>query len=281
MCVIVSQKSKVKSQNDESPYAVITGKPVALGGSLGREEATGFGGSIILKLLAAKLGLKKRHATIAIQGFGNVGYWFAHFADKAGFTVVAAGDSKGAVSVPKGLNPQLTLACKEEKGKIASCYCVGSVCDLRHGKAISDDELLTLDVDVLVPAAMEGVIGIHNVQSVRAKAIIEMANGPVTEAAAVVLRKKGVVLVPDILANAGGVTASYFEWVQNLSGYYWTKTLVFERLGEIMEAAFAAVWELAQEKKVDLHTAAYILAVQRVADAMMLRGHRAEGKGNF
>ena len=121
--------------------------------------------------------------------------------------------------MPKGLNPQLTLACKEEKGKIASCYCVGSVCDLRHGKAISDDELLTLDVDVLVPAAMEGVIGIHNVQSVRAKAIIEMANGPVTEAAAVVLRKKGVVLVPDILANAGGVTASYFEWVQNLSGY--------------------------------------------------------------
>ncbi|MCH7952147.1 Glu/Leu/Phe/Val dehydrogenase [Patescibacteria group bacterium] len=259
-------------QNLSSPYAVLTGKPVELGGSQGREEATGLGGSIVLERLAKKLRLRRQYTTVAVQGFGKVGYWFAYFADRAGFKVVAASDSKGAVHVPKGLNPDLTLSCKKEKGKIAGCYCVGSVCDLKHGKAITNDELLELDVDVLVPAALEGAIHKGNAKKIRARAVLELANGPVTPEADVILRQRGIVTVPDILANAGGVTASYFEWSQNLSGYYWKKPLVFQRLREIMESAFDAVWGISKRKKVDLRRAAYILAVQRVLDAMKLRG---------
>lgn len=271
---VISQKSKVKSQNFSSPYAVVTGKPVELGGSQGRTEATGLGGAIVLERLASKLKMRKQYTTVAIQGFGNVGYWFSHFADKAGFKIVAASDSKGGVWVPKGLNPKTTLNCKKEKGKIASCYCVGSVCDLKHGKPISNEELLELDVDVLVPAALEGVINKENAEKIKAKVIVEMANGPVTSEADKILRKRKIISVPDILANAGGVTVSYFEWSQNLSGYYWKKDLVFKRLREIMENSFEIVWEVSKKKKVGLRTAAYILAVQRVIKAMKLRGNR-------
>jgi len=266
------QSAKGERQSDgANPYAVVTGKPVELGGSLGREEATGLGGSIILEKVAEKLKLCRQNTTVAVQGFGNVGYWFAYFANKAGFKVVAAADSKGAVCVPRGLNPKLTLVCKEKSGRIADCYCVGSVCDIQHGKTITNDEFLNLDVDILVPAALEGVIHKANAASVRAKAIIEMANGPVTPEADVVLRRRGIVLVPDILSNSGGVTTSYFEWSQNLSGYYWKKELVFERLREVMDSAFDRVWKISEERKVDLRTAVYILAVQRVVDVLRLR----------
>lgn len=264
-------KAQLKTQSYSSLNAVVTGKPIELGGSQGREEATGLGGTIVLEQLAKKLKLRRQHTTVAVQGFGNVGYWFAYFADKAGFKIVAASDSKGAVQVPKGMNPELTLTCKKEKGKIASCYCVGSVCDLKHGKAMADEKLLELDVDILVPAALEGVIHKGNAGKIRARAIVELANGPVTSEADGLLRKRGTVLVPDILANAGGVTVSYFEWLQNLSGNYWKKELVFERLREIMEVAFDAVWRISEEKKVDLRRAAYILAVQRVVDVLRLR----------
>jgi glutamate dehydrogenase/leucine dehydrogenase len=267
------QNLKLKMQNYSSPYAVVTGKPVELGGSQGREEATGLGGSIVLEKLAKKLKLKKQYTTIAVQGFGNVGYWFSYFADRAGFKVVAASDSKGVVHVPKGLNPELTLACKREKGHIAGCYCVGSVCDLRHGKPIASESLLELEVDILVPAALEAAINKGNAKKIRARAIVELANGPVTPEADEILRKRGIVLVPDILANVGGVTTSYFEWAQNLSGYYWKKKLVFERLREIMESSFNAVWSISKQKKVDLRTAAYILAVQRVVNVLRLRSY--------
>jgi glutamate dehydrogenase/leucine dehydrogenase len=264
---------KWQMANHSSPYAVVTGKPVELGGSQGRSEATGLGGAIVLEKLAEKMKLKKSNARVAVQGYGNVGYWFSYFAEKAGFKVVAASDSKGSVFVPKGISPELTLECKREKGQIAGCYCVGSVCDLKHGKPISNEELLELDVDVLVPAALEGVINKGNAGKIRAKVIVEMANGPVTPEADVILGKRGIISIPDILANAGGVTTSYFEWVQNLSGYYWKKELVFKRLREIMEDSFESVWKTSRDKEIDLKTAAYVLAVQRVVDALRLRSH--------
>ncbi len=271
--IIQSAKLKVKSYG--GPCAVVTGKPVELGGSLGREEATGLGGSIILERLAQKLKLRRRDTRVAVQGFGNVGYWFVFFAKISGFKVVAAADSQGAVYVPKGLDPKRTLACKEKKGRIAGCYCAGSVCDLHYGHTLSNDELLALDVDVLVPAALEGVINKRNVGSIRAKAIIEMANGPVMPEADGVLLDKGIISVPDILANSGGVTTSYFEWKQNLTGSLWTKAVVFKRLRKVMETAFEEVWATAKEKKVSLRMAAYILAVERVTEAMKFQKTQA------
>ncbi len=261
------------ARNYSSPYAVLTGKPIELGGSQGRTEATGFGGFIILEQLAKKLKLRRQYTTIAIQGFGNVGYWFAYYADRAGFKVVAASDSQGGVYVPRGLSPELTMTRKRERGQIAGNYCVGSVCDLKLGKDISQEELLELDVDILVPAALEGVIHKKNAAKIKAKAIIELANGPVTPEADAIFIKRKMQSVPDILANAGGVTTSYFEWSQNLSGYYWKKDLVFERLQEILEDAFENVWEISKDKHTDLRTAAYILAVSRVVEAMKLRGN--------
>ena len=266
------QNSKFKIQDDESPYAVLTGKPVELGGSQGREEATGFGGAIVLEQIAKKLKLKRQYTTVAIQGFGNVGYWFAYFADQAGFKVVAASDSKGAIFVPKGMNPELTLAGKKEQGTIAGNYCVGSVCDVKLGKTLAEEDLLQLKVDILVPAALEGSIHKGNAGKVQARIVIEMANAPVTPEADVVLQKKGVLIVPDILSNAGGVTTSYFEWSQNLSGASWKKEVVLRKLREAMETAFDAVWSVSKEKHLDLRSAAYVLAVRRVLDAMRLRG---------
>ena len=251
---------------------VLTGKPVAIGGSLGREEATGLGGSFILTRLAKKLNLKPKTTTIAIQGFGNVGYWFAYFADKLGFKVVAASDSQGGIYVPEGLNPKLTLECKQDKGKIAGCYCVGSVCDLKKGKAITNADLLELNVDIIVPAALENVITKDNAQKIKAKAIIEMANGPVTPEADTILNQRGILSAPDVLSNAGGVTVSYFEWVQNNQGYYWEKAEVFKKLEVIIDQAFTAAWNVSLKQKVNLRTGAYLVAVDRIAAAMRLRG---------
>jgi glutamate dehydrogenase/leucine dehydrogenase len=262
---------KSESHNYSSPYAVLTGKPIELGGSQGRTEATGYGGAIILDKLAAKLKMRKQYTTVAVQGFGNVGYWFSYFSDRLGFKVVAASDSGGAIYVPKGLNPELTLQKKMKLGGMAGNYCVGSVCDLKQGKDISQEELLSLDVDILVPAALEGVINEKNATKIKAKAIIEMANGPVTPQADKILSKRRIISVPDVLANAGGVTTSYFEWSQNLSGFYWKKDVVLNRLKEIMEKSFEEVWSVYKEKKVDMRTAAYILAVKRVVEAMRLR----------
>jgi glutamate dehydrogenase (NADP+) len=254
--------------------AAFTGKPVVLGGSLGREEATGLGGFFILKQLAKQLDQKPEETTLAIQGFGNVGYWFAYFAQQAGFKVIAASDSQGGVLVSEGLNPELTLACKKEKGQIAECYCAGSVCDLGKGKPLTNEELLELDVDVVVPAALEQVITRENADKIQAKIVLELANGPVTPEADQILLKRGIISVPDILANSGGVTASYFEWVQNLSGASWEKPVVFDRLEQKLNQAFADVWERYQDlgsKKASLRTAAYGIALERLAQAMQAR----------
>gem|GEM_PF-8877 len=406
------QSSKFKVQSHMA--ATFTGKPIELGGSQGREEATGYGGVVILKALLSKLTVddsgiedsggkwkveggknkskqsifnplsstttfhhlpsivsaRPQDITVAVQGFGNVGYWFAHFADKAGFKVVAVSDSKGGIYVPEGLNPELTLKCKQEHGYLAGCYCVGSVCDivnmtvddrkwkvgvedrrskiekstnpsstfnllppsstLHHlssnkikGSSITNAELLALPVDILVPAALENAItgeslrnfsqrsfvsqtSIH-ASKIRAKIIIEMANGPTTPEADEILNKKGVLVLPDVLCNSGGVTGSYFEWVQNRMGYYWTKEEMLEKLELKMQQAFEGMWKMWEELLVISYSSgkkdngvrknqitnaktnnqqpttnnhfpsprfsAYYLALKRILKAMELRGH--------
>ncbi|MGD9129570.1 MAG: Glu/Leu/Phe/Val dehydrogenase [Candidatus Woesebacteria bacterium] len=256
-----------------NPWATFTGKPLTLGGSEGREEATGLGGVYILEALVQALGIKrKKDVSIAIQGFGNVGFWFAKHADDLGYKVVAVSDSKGGVYVEQGLAPQKTLDCKQKKGKVANCLCSHEKCDLNNGKQISNQELLELDVDILVPAALENVITKENANKIKAKAIIELANGPLTPEADQILAKKDILVVPDILANAGGVTVSYFEWVQNLQSFYWTKKEVLDRLKPMMEKAFAEMWQTKEKHQVDGRMATYMTAVKRVVDAILVRG---------
>lgn len=244
----------------ENPLATFTGKPLGLGGSAGRTEATGLGGFFVFEKLVEKLGLKnKSEITIAIQGFGNVGYWFAHHAHQAGYKVVAVSGSRGGVYDEAGLDPEKVLAHKQETGQLL-------------GTAITNEALLELDVDILVPAALENVITKDNAARVKAKAILELANGPTSPAADEILTDKGIILVPDVLANAGGVTVSYFEWAQNLQGYYWTKEEVISKLQPLMEDAFAQMWEMKKTKKVSGRMATYMTAVKRVVDTMVLRG---------
>ena len=281
-------ESHVSHKTHESHLATFTGKPIELGGSQGREEATGFGGAIILKELIQRLRNRNyqlpitnyqfpdrnQEITVAIQGFGNVGYWFAHFADQAGFKVMAVSDSKGGIYVPEGLNPELTLKCKSEHGYLAGCYCSGSVCDLKKGKQISNEELLTLPVDILVPAALENSLNSQNSPNIQAKIVLEMANGPTTPEADEILKKRGIMVVPDVLCNAGGVTTSYFEWVQNRMGYYWEKEEVLQKLEKKMNQAFEGMWREWERLKEhpSLRIAAYVLALGRILRAMELRG---------
>lgn len=243
-----------------NPLATFTGKPLELGGSQGRDEATGLGGVYVLEELAKVLDWQeKQNITIAIQGFGNVGYWFAEHAAQRGYRVVAVSDSKGGVYVPDGLEPAKVLEEKKKTGALP-------------GEKISNEDLLELDVDVLVPAALENVITMENADKIKAKVIIEMANGPVAPDAEAALLKKDKLVVPDVLANAGGVSTSYFEWVQNLQGEMWDKPTVLSELEPLMVTSFQAIWEMAQTHNLSLRQAAYSRAMKRVIDAMMLRG---------
>ncbi len=254
--------------------AAFTGKPVAIGGSEGRTEATGWGGAVVFEELAKKLGLKKSKTTVAIQGFGNVGFYIAKRLHQLGYKIVALSDSRGGIFDKrlKGMDPDHVMAAKKEKGVIDGCYCIGSVCDCEHYVAISNEKLLQLPVDVLIPAALENVITKSNIGKIRAKAILEMANGPLTPDADSRLLKRKIPVVPDVLSNAGGVTTSYFEWAQNLSGLYWTHEQVISRLEQVMRSSFTAVWEKAHELKSDLRTGAYVVALERIRDAMKARG---------
>ncbi len=257
----------------ENSLATFTGKPLNLGGSHGRSEATGLGGVYVLEKLMEKLGkTKKDQVTIAIQGFGNVGYWFAYHADKLGYKVVAVSDSKGGIYLTEGLDPAKVLACKQENGRVSNCKCSHQNCDCQKAKVISNQEILELDVDVLVPAALENVITPDNTTKIKAKAIIEMANGPITPEADEILAKNNVLVVPDVLANAGGVTTSYFEWVQNLSGYYWTHSEVLAKLKPLMEQAFEQMWTVKEQYHLDGRMAAYVNAVKSVVETMITRG---------
>lgn len=251
----------------ENPGATFTGKPLELGGSQGREEATGLGGFYVLESLFEEI--KKEHGwkqksdvTIAVQGFGNVGYWFIHHVVLAGYKVVAISDSRGGVVVEAGIDPAKALETKKESGAVAHY----------GGRQISNEELLTLDVDVLVPAALESVITADNAGEIKAAVVLELANGPTTPEADAILHENGVLMIPDVLANAGGVSTSYFEWVQNLHGYYWTHQEVLAKLEPLMKDAFAAFWKILQDESVDGRMAAYSMAVKRVVDTMLIRG---------
>lgn len=242
---------------------VITGKPLTFGGSQGRDEATGLGGFYILSLLKEKLSFIPEKTTIAIQGFGNAGYHFARFAHGAGYKIVCVSDSHGAIYDGEGLDPNKVQLAKEAGG---------SVTLYKECKRIEGDAVLTQEADVLVPAALGGVIHKDNADKIKAKVILELANGPTATAADEILYKKGIIVAPDVLANAGGVTVSYFEWLQNRANEYWDKEQVKSRLKPIMERSFNEIWNFAKEKGVDLRKAAYALALKRIAASMEARG---------
>ncbi len=243
--------------------AVVTGKPVEMGGSLGRREATGRGCMLVTKEAMHHLGLDMKGATVAVQGFGNVGSIAAKLLAREGCKIVAIGDRDGAFHNAKGIDVHAAIAHAEKHRTLRG---------FDGADAIETEALLTMDVDVLVPAALENVITTKNAPDIRAKLICEGANGPTTAAADRILDDKGIFVIPDILANAGGVTVSYFEWVQDRMGYFWSEDDVNERLGGIMTRSFQEVLALAKQHDVNMRTAAYMVSISRVATVHRLRG---------
>jgi len=265
MAWMVDEYSKLAGKFSPASF---TGKPLNIGGLQGRIEATGYGGVIILDELAKKLQCKPKEITLAIQGLGNVGYYFAESAHKKGYKILAVSEIEGSVCVKQGLNPKKTLECRKEKKCIGECCCLNQICNSNIGRAITNEKFLELDVDILVPAAKEEVITEKNASKIKAKYIIEMANGPITPEAEMILEKKGIKIVPDILANAGGVTASYSEWLQSKEKKRWLKKKVLNKLSDTLGKAFDEVWDLSKKENINLRKAAYLLAVGRVVKAM-------------
>jgi len=245
--------------------AVITGKPIALGGSLGRNDATARGGYYLVRHLADELGLGA-NMRVAIQGFGNAGQFYAKLAAGDGHKIVAVSDSSGAIRSDSGLDVEKLIA-----GKTAG-RSVASLADELGAKVIPADELIGVDCELLVPAALEDMITVDNVGTIKAKVLLELANGPVTPDADKILEERGIIVLPDILANAGGVTVSYFEWVQNRQGYYWDLEEIHERLKKIMEREGGKVWSIARQRGVTARTAAYIHALSRLSTAIEAHG---------
>ncbi len=246
-----------------SCLGVVTGKPIALGGSQGRNEATARGCFFVSQEAAKVKKFPLKGATAAIQGFGNAGAILARLYHEAGVKVIAVSDSKGGIHNPKGLNIPAVLKHKEKTGQVKG---------YRDSDSVSNEELLELKCDILAPSALENVITLANADRIRAKIIAEAANGPTTPGADKVLYKKGIFVLPDILANAGGVTVSYFEWVQDLQGFFWDEENVNRQLQRIMTNSFRDVHAASQKYKVNMRTAAYILAIDRVASATKVRG---------
>ena len=248
---------------------VITGKPVAMGGSLGRDDATARGGFFILKELEARLGWERRKEPrrVAVQGFGNAGEHFAKLAYADGCRVVAVSDSNGGVYNPGGLDIAAMIKADHKPGFVPDTAVCGS-----GTRRITNAELLELEVDVLAPAAVENVITEENAARVKAQVVLELANGPVTVQADAILEQRGVLVVPDILANSGGVTVSYFEWAQNKMGYYWTADEVRERLGQYMRREFGATYELAKANNIGMRIGAYAHALERLGPALESTG---------
>jgi glutamate dehydrogenase (NAD(P)+) len=256
-----------------SAPGVITGKPIPLGGSQGRGDATARGGMYCIREAARVLGIELDGgesgpvATVAIQGFGNAGH-FAHklVSEMFGAKVVAVSDSKGGIYCSGGLDFERVAAHKQETGSVVD-YQGDDGC-----RNIRNEDLLALDVEILIPAALEGVIREENAGDIRAKILAELANGPTTPEADEILFANGIFVIPDFLCNAGGVTVSYFEQVQNAYGYYWDEEMVYQRLDQKMSAAFRAVHQVAQRYRIHNRLAAYVVAVSRVAEACRLRG---------
>lgn len=253
---------------------VVTGKPLSMGGSQGRSSATAMGAFYAISYLMPKLDQIPEKTTVAVQGFGNVGSAIADLLAKAGYKIVAVSDSQGGIYAEQGLDIASIKQYKTERKSIKAVYCRQSVCDIVEHKTITNSELLALDVDILIPAALENQITQENAPDIQAKFVFEVANGPITSEADEILEKKGIYVFPDILINAGGVTVSYFEWVQNRSGLYWSLTEVNERLKGKMIEATTATWEIASKLPVSLRTAAYINALNRLGEALDAKGTR-------
>ena len=247
-----------------SAKGVFTGKPLEFGGSLARTEATGYGVHLAAKKALDKLNIDVKGATYAVQGFGNVGYYTAYYAYKDGAKIVAFSNTDVAIYNENGIDMEAVIKDYEENGRITE--------NKGYGKDFTNEELLELEVDVLAPCALENQITSENADRIKAKVITEGANGPTTPEADEILYKKGIVVIPDILANAGGVVVSYFEWVQNLQGYYWSFDEVQKKEDTVLSNAFEDVWSIADEFKVDLRNAAYMSSIRRIEKAMKFRG---------
>lgn len=242
---------------------VITGKPIVAGGSLGRTEATARGISFVVREAACRMGIELSRATAVIQGFGNAGSIATRLLSEMGVKIIGVSDSTGAIYNPDGIDPVALSAHKAA---------TSSVTGFPGAECINPDDLLTTECDILIPAAFENVITRKNATRIRARLIAEAANGPTTPEADEILFRRGVQVIPDILANAGGVTVSYFEWVQNLQNFYWTEEEVNQRLERIMVEAFAKTYDMSAEHKVSMRTAAYMVALDRIGRAMEARG---------
>ena len=246
---------------------VVTGKPIDLGGALGRNEATGRGVMFTVKNILKKMNLPVEGTDVVVQGMGNVGSVTAKLLHEEGMKVIAVSDVSGGLYDPNGLDiPAIEAYITAKRGNLLSGL------ELKGATRISNDELLTLKTTVLVPAALENQINGSNADKIQAKLIVEAANGPTSSEADEILKKRGIQVVPDILANAGGVVVSYFEWVQNIQSVSWTEAEVNSKLKDIMDRAFASVWDITQEKQTTLRMGAYLIAVKRVVDAKKARG---------
>lgn len=254
--------------------AVVTGKPITLGGSLGRDTATAMGAFFVIEAMMPKFDMPPQETSVAVQGFGNAGAHIAELLSKAGYKVVAVSDSQGGVYCKKGLDIPRIRQFKESQKGIKALYCEDSVCNVVEHEVITNEQLLTLDVDILIPAALENQITEANAKDIRAKIIFEVANGPTTSGADKILEEKGIYVFPDILVNAGGVTVSYFEWVQNRSGLYWTLQEVNQRLKQKMVEETEPIWQLSQELGISMRTAAYVHALNRLGEAINAKGTR-------
>ena len=261
MAWLMDQYSKLVGYS--SP-AVVTGKPLVLGGSKGRVEATGRGVMVATRSAMLKMGLNPFKSTCAVQGFGNVGSISAKLLQQQGLKVVAISDVTGGYYNPEGIDADEAIAYRDNNG--------GTLEGFAKASKISNEDLLELDVDVLVPAAMEDQITGRNANNIKAKLIVEGANGPIAASADDILNSKGIMVVPDILANAGGVTVSYFEWVQNRLGYFWTEERVNRRADRNMKEAFEVVYQTSLKYNCNLRIAAYIVAIDKVAQVTQLRG---------
>ena len=247
----------------QTATGVVTGKPISLGGSLGRKEATGRGVFVVGSEAARRIGFDIEGARIAVQGFGNVGGIAARLFEEAGAKVVAVQDHTGSLYKSSGIN---AVALLEHVAKH------GGVGGFKGADPVSKDEFWTIESDILIPAALEGQITEENAPKIKTKIVVEGANGPTTTAADDILHDKGILVIPDVVANAGGVTVSYFEWVQDFSSFFWTEDEINQRLERVMREAFAAVWQVASEHSVSVRTAAFIVACTRILQAREMRG---------